>query len=74
MLILLLLSFIFSVNSDIITITNGQINGDKIGSFHLFKKIPFAKPPLGNLRFQLPKPAEKWDGVLDARGEWENAL
>ena len=29
-----------------------------------FKSIPFAKPPVGDLRFAPPQPAEPWEGVL----------
>lgn len=32
-----------------------------------FKGIPFAKPPVGALRWAPPQPAEKWDGVRDCR-------
>jgi para-nitrobenzyl esterase len=28
-----------------------------------FKGIPYAKPPVGNLRWQPPMPSEKWEGV-----------
>lgn len=29
--------------------------------------IPYAKPPIGGLRFTPPRPAEPWQGTLDAR-------
>ncbi|XP_018575847.1 esterase E4-like [Anoplophora glabripennis] len=34
--------------------------------FYSFKGIPYAKPPINNLRFKAPEPPEKWEGVLDA--------
>ena len=30
-----------------------------------FKSIPFAKPPVGKLRFAPPQPAEPWEGILE---------
>ncbi len=32
----------------------------------LFKGIPFAKPPVGDLRWKAPQPAESWEGVKQA--------
>ncbi len=31
-----------------------------------FMGVPFAKPPIGDLRWKAPEPAEPWDGVHDA--------
>ncbi|CAB01680.3 Carboxylesterase type B domain-containing protein [Caenorhabditis elegans] len=33
---------------------------------YMFKSVPFAKPPVGNLRFAKPQNPESWSGILDA--------
>ncbi|XP_015187995.1 PREDICTED: acetylcholinesterase-like [Polistes dominula] len=33
---------------------------------HIFYGIPFAKPPIGPLRFRKPLPIEPWHGILNA--------
>ncbi|XP_050298539.1 juvenile hormone esterase-like [Anthonomus grandis grandis] len=37
--------------------------------FYKFLGIPFAKPPIGNLRFKDPLPVESWIGIRDATKE-----
>ncbi|XP_073813923.1 juvenile hormone esterase-like [Musca autumnalis] len=38
----------------------------RISSFEAFLGVPYALPPLGNLRFSHPQPHAKWQGILDA--------
>ena len=33
----------------------------------VFEGIPYAAPPVGNLRWHAPKPAAKWDGVRESK-------
>jgi para-nitrobenzyl esterase len=40
----------------------------------VFEGIPFAAPPVGNLRWRSPKPAAKWDGVREAGKFGPNCL
>lgn len=36
------------------------------GNYLSFKGIPYAQPPVGNLRFRSPRPHQGWSGVWDA--------
>jgi para-nitrobenzyl esterase len=42
------------------------VQGVEEAGLRIFRGIPFAKPPLGDLRFRRPEPAEPWSGVRDA--------
>ncbi|XP_064213262.1 alpha-esterase like protein E1 isoform X1 [Tribolium castaneum] len=58
----------------LVTTVQGQLKGttslDSSGEkYYKFQGIPFAKPPVGLLRFKAPEPPEKWTGVLDATKE-----
>ena len=44
----------------------GQIRGVNDGSIRVFKGIPFAEPPIGELRWKPPVPKARLDGVFDA--------
>jgi para-nitrobenzyl esterase len=46
----------------------GKLRGLVIGAAKdvvAYKGIPYAKPPVGELRWREPQPADKWDGVRD---------
>jgi para-nitrobenzyl esterase len=58
--------FVVSVVSVVVEIENGKIKGTRFNSGFVFYRIPYAKPPEGELRFQAPQPADDWQGVRDA--------
>ncbi|CAG9537068.1 unnamed protein product [Cercopithifilaria johnstoni] len=53
-----------------LTINSGSIRGEYLtigaNDFAVFKGIPYAAPPVGSLRFQMPEPPAKWRGVMNA--------
>ena len=44
----------------------GQVRGEQVDNVYVWKGIPYAKPPVGKLRFRPPVQPDKWDGVRDA--------
>uniref|UniRef100_A0A4D5R9B5 Carboxylic ester hydrolase n=1 Tax=Scolopendra viridis TaxID=118503 RepID=A0A4D5R9B5_SCOVI len=40
--------------------------GENGNEFYSFRRIPYAEPPVGNLRFKPPVSKISWNGVLDA--------
>ncbi|MDG1278254.1 MAG: carboxylesterase family protein [Algoriphagus sp.] len=50
-------------------ITNGTIAGyyDTKTNIKKYLGIPFAKPPVGDLRWKAPQPLENWDGVKETK-------
>jgi para-nitrobenzyl esterase len=49
-----------------VSITSGRLRGRVEHGNAVFRGIPFAQPPLFDLRFQAPVPPVPWDGVRDA--------
>lgn len=45
----------------------GRLAGIEAGNIRYFRGIPFAKPPVGPLRFRPPVPIEAWSGVRPAK-------
>ena len=51
----------------IVSINSGQLRGSVTpDGVAVFKNIPFAQPPVGDLRWREPIPAKSWTGVRDA--------
>ena len=46
--------------------TSGKIEGTYLDGLYIFKGVPYATPPVGNLRWVPPQPNESWDGVRPA--------
>lgn len=54
----------------VVQTSTGPIRGRSVHvhnrEVHVFNGVPYAKPPVDNLRFRKPVPVEPWHGVLDA--------
>ncbi|MGH2796837.1 MAG: carboxylesterase/lipase family protein [Thermoleophilaceae bacterium] len=46
----------------------GVVRGLVEADLQVFRGVPFAKPPVGALRFRAPEPPDPWAGVRDAAG------
>ncbi|CAH2237117.1 jg24456 [Pararge aegeria aegeria] len=54
-----------------VTVSEGTLRGSKVKTdsgveYYEFLGVPYAKPPLGNLRFKSPQPPDSWEGERDA--------
>ena len=49
-----------------VTIDTGQIEGTAQDGMTVYLGIPFAAPPVGDLRWRAPQPAARWTGVKSA--------
>jgi para-nitrobenzyl esterase len=54
-----------SSDLDVVKTNAGMVSGatNKDGDIHVFKGIPFAAPPVGELRWKAPQPVQPWNGV-----------
>ncbi|WP_170062992.1 carboxylesterase/lipase family protein [Halopseudomonas oceani] len=51
----------------VVTTSAGELRGfESSNTTWQFLGVPYAKPPLGELRWRAPEPAEPWEGVRDA--------
>jgi para-nitrobenzyl esterase len=49
-----------------VQVEEGLVQGTIEDGLTVFKGIPFAAPPVGDLRWRAPQPAAKWEGVRQA--------
>jgi para-nitrobenzyl esterase len=52
--------------TEILNIKLGKIQGYIEDGISIFKGIPYAEPPIGELRYSAPLVKKPWDGVLEA--------
>ncbi|KAJ3652657.1 hypothetical protein Zmor_018604 [Zophobas morio] len=63
---------ICSLGDPMVELPNGQISGREAAtaeniSYYIFEGVPYAAPPVGELRFKAPQPVANWKGVLDTK-------
>jgi len=50
----------------VVHVAQGDVAGVRAGGVDSFKAIPYAAPPVGDLRWRPPAPAASWSGARDA--------
>lgn len=67
LLLFALTTLLLPAQALVVKTANGKVQGraNTDRSVRMFKGIPFAAPPVGNLRWKAPQPAPKWKGVRD---------
>ena len=53
--------------TDPVQVTGGRIVGTAADGVNAFKGVPFAAPPVGQLRWRAPQPVVPWQGVKTAQ-------
>lgn len=56
----------YAAERPVVQIAAGQLQGATEHNMQVFKGIPYAAPPVGDLRWRPPQPATAWTGVRDA--------
>lgn len=52
--------------SSVVTTKSGKLEGIVHDGIHTFKGIPYAAPPVGELRWMPPQPVQSWSGLRPA--------
>jgi para-nitrobenzyl esterase len=62
----LALPLVTSAAPETVAVSGGQVSGTAANGVRAFKGIPFAAPPVGDLRWKAPQPVVAWKGVRAA--------
>lgn len=65
--ILMLFSGMACAEGAVVTTLDGKLSGYSEGGLHIFKGIPYARPPVGDRRWTAPEPVDPWHGVQEVR-------
>lgn len=63
LLLLFSMTFCTPKEQTIVEVEGGTIQGTREDSLLVFKGIPFAAPPIGDLRWKAPQPVQNWEGI-----------
>jgi carboxylesterase type B len=55
-----------SAQAPIVQTSLGSLSGTTTDGVRAFRGVPYARPPVGELRWKPPQPAEPWSGIRDA--------
>lgn len=58
--------FAESISGPVTDTQFGKVRGEISSAVSIFRGIPFAAPPIGNLRWRAPQNPSPWKGILDA--------
>ena len=56
----------YAEDAPLVNAPAGTVKGRVEGDLHVFKGVPYARPPVLGLRWKPPAPLPKWSGVKDA--------
>ncbi len=56
-----------SIGPGLVNTSTGYISGVQSNGLYIYYGIPFAAPPIGNLRWKPPAPVKPWDGVKETK-------
>jgi para-nitrobenzyl esterase len=60
------LAALAAAGSPVVATDDGPVRGTTVGQVQAFLGIPYAAPPVGDLRWRPPQPNAAWQGVRDA--------